>query len=281
MQTDVSVVVPAYNRGYCLRRALDSVINQTRAAREIILVDDGSEDDTGCILQTEYPEVHYIRQENRGVSAARNRGIRAASSTWIALLDSDDEWLPDKLAKQLEILHESGTRLCHTEEIWIRNGKRVNAMHKHRKQGGWIYQRCLPRCVISPSAALLHRELFNEYGLFDERLPACEDYDMWLRVCSQEAVSFIETPLIVKYGGHTDQLSRAYWGMDRFRVQALENIVQQGQLAEQNLALTLEILLEKIAILRQGAAKRGNQPLLDELTLKQNRYARMQLELAS
>ena len=215
------------------------------------------------------------------MSAARNRGIRAASSTWIALLDSDDEWLPDKLAKQLEILHESGTRLCHTEEIWIRNGKRVNAMHKHRKQGGWIYQRCLPRCVISPSAALLHRELFNEYGLFDERLPACEDYDMWLRVCSQEAVSFIETPLIVKYGGHTDQLSRAYWGMDRFRVQALENIVQQGQLAEQNLALTLEILLEKIAILRQGAAKRGNQPLLDELTLKQNRYARMQLELAS
>ena len=279
-QPDISVIIPTYNRSHCLARAIDSVRQQTQHASEIIVVDDGSDDATIDIVQ-QYPDVMYIRQDRQGVSAARNRGIQAASSTWIALLDSDDEWLPDKLARQIAVLQQTGSRLCHTEEIWIRHGRRVNAMHKHRKHGGRIYAYCLPRCVISPSAALLHRDLFSDYGLFDETLPACEDYDMWLRICSQEAVSFIDTPLIVKYGGHADQLSRVHWGMDRFRVQALENIIRQGRLSGRDLALTLQTLLEKLAILRQGAEKRDNRPWLEELATKQTRYIRMQLELAS
>ena len=146
-----------------------------------------------------------IQQQQCGVSAARNRGILAASGDWIALLDSDDEWLPEKLAQQSRhIAEQPGYRLCHCDELWIRNGKRINPANKHRKKGGWIYEHCLPLCAISPSASILHRSVFDTIGLFDEQLPACEDYDYWLRLCAGEPVLFVEQPLLNKYGGHDD-----------------------------------------------------------------------------
>lgn len=256
----VSVVIPTFNRVSTLRRALYSVLAQTVAVEEIIVVDDGSIDATEAMVQDDYPQVKYFYQSNQGVSKARNEGIARSTSPWIALLDSDDEWLPNKLQKQFDALEENnGSVLCHTDEIWIRNGKRVNAMNKHQKYGGYIYDKCLPLCAISPSSVLIHRQLFEKVGLFDESLPACEDYDLWLRVCSRYPVLYVDEPMIVKYGGHEDQLSRQYWGMDRFRIKALLKMLDDRDLSEANFQLTIEMLKQKCAIYAQGAEKRGKQ----------------------
>lgn len=253
----ISVVIPTYNRRSSLPRAIDSVLAQTRQAMEIILVDDGSDDGTASLLTRDYPHCRYFYQPNLGVSSARNLGIDNAKGEWIALLDSDDAWLPDKLERQAEALAaRPELRICHTDEIWIRNGTRVNPMRKHKKQGGRIFRHCLPLCVISPSSALLHRSLFQQYGGFDTRLPACEDYDLWLRLCAREEVLFIERPLTIKYGGHADQLSRRHWGMDRFRIQALEKLLQSTALSEADRGAALLVLVEKAGILAQGAEKR-------------------------
>ena len=255
----VSVVIPTFNRASVITRALESILLQTRPPDEILVVDDGSTDDTAERVRAEFPGVRLIEQENRGVSAARNAGIRAATGTWIALLDSDDEWLAEKLDRQLRAVAttEIETVLCHTDEIWIRRGRRVNPMKKHRKHGGHIFEHCLPLCVISPSSALLHRRLFETVGWFDEDLPACEDYDLWLRVTARFPVLCIDEPLIVKHGGHDDQLSRRYWGMDRFRITALEKILAAETLSEADRAAAESMLAHKIAIYASGAKKRG------------------------
>lgn len=256
----VSVVIPSRDRWYCLPRALDSVLAQTRPVQEIIVVDDGSGDGTAAALARDYPQVRCLDGGGRGVSAARNLGISAAGGDWIALLDSDDQWLPTRIQAQLAALSaQPDYRLVHGDEIWIRNGVRVNAGNRHRKAGGWIYQHCLPLCAISPSAALIHRDVFARVGLFDPELPACEDYDLWLRITARMPVLYLDEPLIVKYGGHDDQLSRRYWGMDRFRVRALEKILAEGILSPEQAEATRQTLVAKLRILHQGAGKRNKQ----------------------
>ena len=274
MTQSVSVIIPTHNRIRTLPRALDSVLAQTRTVDEIIVVDDGSTDSTADLVLDNYPEVTLLQQPNLGVSAARNHGIREATSDWIALLDSDDRWLPAKLEAQFALLKEHPDhRLCHTEETWIRNGQRVNQMHKHRKSGGYIYSQCLPLCIISPSSALLHRTLLEDVGLFDETLPACEDYDLWLRICAREPVLFVDSPQIEKYGGHEDQLSRRHWGMDRFRIRALEKMLASELLTPDQESETVAMLLRKAAILEQGARKRGKQERADHYRHLIERYA--------
>ena len=271
----ISVIIPSWNRADRLAAALDSVYAQSVAPHEIIVVDDGSTDDTRELLGRHYPDVHYIFQQNKGVSQARNTGIRAASGDWIALLDSDDRWKPCKLELQLAAIRANpDCKLCHSDEIWIRNGKRVNPMKIHAKHGGRIFRYCLPLCVISPSAVMIHRDIFREIGLFDETLPACEDYDLWLRICAVYPVLYVDQPLIEKVGGHADQLSRSHWGMDRFRIQALENILATGVLGEQDYRAALETLLKKTAIMIQGAVKRDNHTLADSYRDKQQKYSR-------
>ncbi len=272
---NISVIIPTHNRAELLPRALDSVLAQTLAPQEVILVDDGSTDGTEALMASRYPSVRYLKQANRGVSAARNRGIKEARGEWIALLDSDDAWLPGKLAAQLEALTAyPGHRLCHTEEIWIRDGRRVNAMKKHAKSGGRIFRQCLPRCVISPSSALIHRNLLKQLGSFDEDLPACEDYDLWLRICAVEPVLFVAEPQIVKHGGHADQLSRRHWGMDRFRIRALEKIINSGRLGPGDREAAAKMLVRKAGILATGAEKRGNRAHADEYRVLQRRYGK-------
>ncbi|MDE0507264.1 MAG: glycosyltransferase [Gammaproteobacteria bacterium] len=258
MPTSVGVVIPTFNRAHTLGRALDSVISQTLPPQQVIVVDDGSTDSTADLVAG-YSEVSYLRQENRGVSAARNFGIRHCGCDWVALLDSDDEWLPEKLEVQIGALAENpGYRLIHCDEIWIRDGRRVNAANRHRKRGGWIFEHCLPLCVISPSAAVIEKRLLEEVGGFNEGLPACEDYDLWLRVCSRYPVLYVDRPLLRKYGGHDDQLSRKHWGMDRFRVRALRDLIAGGGLSESDRQAALASLREKCRILVNGARKRGN-----------------------
>ena len=269
---DISVVIPTHNRARLLGRALDSVLKQTRPPAEVIVVDDGSTDATEALMRRRFPNCRYLRQENRGVSSARNRGIEAAAGEWIAFLDSDDAWLPGKLEAQQRALDGGGLRLCHTEEIWIRGGRRVNPMKKHAKAGGRIFRRCLPLCAISPSSVLIHRSLFDEVGLFDETLPACEDYDLWLRICAFHPVAYVERPQITKYGGHPDQLSRRHWGMDRFRIRALEKIIAAPGLDPGDRLAAIETLVKKAKILAQGAEKRGKREQAAEYREKQRRY---------
>ena len=263
----VSVIIPTYNRVQTLIRAIDSVLNQKSPVDEIIVVDDGSTDDTANQISRNYPNVKLIRQSNLGVSAARNAGIKQAGFEWIALLDSDDTWMPEKISAiqqaqqaQPEIL------LFHSEEIWIRNGVRVNPMNKHRKSGGWIFEHCLPLCVISPSAAVVHQSLLQSAAYFDETLPACEDYDLWLKICHQFPVAFLDRPLITKYGGHDDQLSGQFWGMDRFRIRSLERLLEQQQLTRQQYFAAESMLTQKLNILLNGAKKHNNQEVIDEFT---------------
>ena len=202
----ISVIIPSHNRAHLLPRCLASVIAQNYAPLEIIVVDDGSTDSTKKLVNRDYPEIKLISQENKGVSAARNAGIHAAKGDWLALLDSDDAWFPDKLGRQAQAIEKSpGNNVVHTDELWIRNGVRINPQRKHKKYGGSIFKHCLPLCVISPSSVMIHRRVFDRVGLFDETLPVCEDYDLWLRVCARMPVLFIHEPLVTKYGGHADQ----------------------------------------------------------------------------
>ena len=274
----ISVIIPSWNRADRLAAALDSVRAQSIAPHEIIVVDDGSTDNTRERVTRHYPDVHYLYQQNKGVSSARNTGITAATGDWIALLDSDDRWEPFKLERQRQAIHaQPSHKLCHSDEIWVRNGKRVNPMKKHAKHGGKIFSQCLPLCVISPSAVMIQRDLFTDIGLFDESLPACEDYDLWLRICALYPVLYVDQPLIIKVGGHADQLSRRYWGMDRFRIQALEKILAAGVLNEQDHADALHVLLEKLAIMIQGAERRDNRTLADRYRDKQRNASRLHL----
>lgn len=260
----VSVVIPTCNRAPVISRAINSVLTQNRPPEEVIVVDDGSTDDTRQVIESSYAgKVKYIYQRNGGVSCARNAGIRQAKGDWIALLDSDDEWKPEKLELQLAALaREPSYDFCHTNEIWIRNGIRVNGMLKHEKSGGFIFEKCLPLCVISPSSALIKKTIFDEIGLFDEDLPVCEDYDFWLRYCWRKPVLYIEEPLLVKYGGHADQLSRKYFGMDRFRLHALLKLMSLQKLPKNQAEAVLSVFGEKINILVNGAKKHKNSELL-------------------
>ncbi|MGR9105431.1 MAG: glycosyltransferase family 2 protein [Gammaproteobacteria bacterium] len=270
----VSVVIPTFNRIGLVNRAIHSVLRQTRSPDEIIVVDDGSCDGTNSSITEQFPEVIVLFQQNRGVSSARNLGISKSRCEWIAFLDSDDEWLPRKLEAQLEALAQHPEyRICHSDEIWIRNGIRVNPMKKHRKKGGWIFQHCLPLCAISPSSALVHRSLFAVLGGFDESLPACEDYDMWLRITSRYPVLYIDKPLLIKTGGHADQLSRRYWGMDRFRIQALEKIILHGDLQPADRRAACAMLARKAEIFCQGAKRRERSEDLLKYESLRVRYA--------
>lgn len=254
---DISVIIPTYNRKNTLPRAVESVLNQTYKPVEIIVVDDGSTDGTKEWFSEMYPLVHYIYQVNSGVSSARNTGINSARGDWIALLDSDDEWLPDKLELQVKLLQNNAElRFCHTNEIWIRNGVRINQMKKHQKYGGNIFKKCLDICRISPSSSLFHTSVIKDVGLFDESLDVCEDYDLWLRITAKYPVLFLDQPLIKKFGGHTDQLSRVFGGIEQYRIRSLEKILTSKSLSGSQSEAAKDMLIHKLQIYAKGLKKR-------------------------
>ena len=254
---DISVIIPTYNRKNTLPRAVESVLKQTYKPIEIIVVDDGSTDGTKEWFSEMYPLVHYTYQVNSGVSSARNTGINSARGDWIALLDSDDEWLPDKLEIQVKLLQNNAElRFCHTNEIWIRNGVRINQMKKHQKYGGNIFNKCLDICRISPSSSLFHTSVIKDVGLFDESLDVCEDYDLWLRITAKYPVLFLDQPLIKKFGGHTDQLSRVFGGIEQYRIRSLEKILTSKSLSGSQFEAAKDMLIHKLQIYAKGLKKR-------------------------
>lgn len=253
----VTVVIPAYNRAWSLAEAVDSVLSQEFRDFELIVVDDGSADGTPQLLGGYGEAIRVLRRENQGVSASRNAGIAAARGELIAFLDSDDLWLPGKLRRQVEFFASHPEALiCQTEELWVKNGRRVNPGKRHRKRGGMIFEPSLDLCLVSPSAVMVRREIFERVGLFDESLPACEDYDLWLRVSCRFPVHLIETALIAKRGGHADQLSRA-WGLDRYRIAALVKLLKGDALNEVQRQAARRVLRRKCAVYAGGCRRRG------------------------
>ena len=254
----ISVILPTYNREHTLRRAIDSVFSQTLQPFEFIVIDDGSTDETKKLLKENYPTVQYLYQGNEGVSSARNKGIQHSCGDWVAFLDSDDEWMPNKLESQSRIINNSNNNyFIHTNEIWIRKGVRVNQMKKHEKYGGWIFEKCLDICKISPSSSMISKKIFDDIGLFDESLKVCEDYDMWLRISSKYEISYLDEPLIVKYGGHDDQLSKVKNGIEQYRIRSLEKILVSSKLNENQFNCAKKALLKKYHIYLKGARKRS------------------------
>jgi glycosyltransferase involved in cell wall biosynthesis len=257
----VSVIIPTFNRAHKIARAVASVLYQTFTDYEVLVVDDGSEDETSEVLKLFRSRVKCIPlSKNLGVSAARNSGIRESHSPLIAFLDSDDYWLPGKLAAQVSFFSKHPEAVaCQTEEYWIRRGRRVNPMKKHLKPSGEIFEPSLKLCVVSPSAAVVKRTLLEEVGLFAEDLPACEDYDLWLRISRKYPIWLIPEPLVIKEGGAPDQLSHCVEGLDQYRIRAIARLIKGGSLSERQADAALKELRFKCRVYGSGCLKRGRK----------------------
>ncbi len=259
----ISVIIPTCNRASFLEKAIRSVFAQQLPCAELIVVDDGSVDDTVAVVARLATEaivpIRLLHQENRGASAARNLGIRAAHGTLLAFLDSDDWWLPQKLALQAAAMAaHPGMQISHTREIWYRGGQRVNQKKKHDPPHGAVFSASLGMCVIGMSTVMARRELFARYGYFDESLPCCEDYDLWLRVGCKEPFLLVPEPLTCKEGGRPDQLSAIHrLGMDTFRIRSLCNLLDAGMLDSGQRREAVVELTRKCAIYSQGCRKHG------------------------
>lgn len=255
----VSVILPTFNRAWTLRNAIDSVLSQDYALIELIVVDDGSSDNTQELLASYKNKITVLTQENKGVSAARNAGIKKSSGKFIALLDSDDAWEKKKISCQVDFFNRNPDALiCQTEEIWIRNGKRVNPKNKHKKLSGMIFEPSLNLCLVSPSAVMMKRKLFDIKGFFDEAFTVCEDYDLWLRVSSTLPVFLIDKPYTIKRGGHKDQLSGLH-SQDKFRIRSLSELIASGNLTLDQTTKAKIVLKKKCMIYGNGCLKRGRK----------------------
>jgi glycosyltransferase involved in cell wall biosynthesis len=254
----VTVVIPTFDRAALLPRAVESVLAQKGAEWELVIVDDGSTDDTPRVLERwSDARIRKLRVEHGGVSAARNAGAALGSAPYIAFLDSDDEWLPGKLAAQLEQLGETELQVSQTEEIWIRRGVRVNPPAQALKSDGDLFAASLERCMITPSSVIMTRSLFEKSGGFRTDFAACEDYELWLRLTSRLPIGLIRRPLLKRYGGHDDQLSAKYPAMDHFRIRAIALLLEENDQAPERRAAALETLSRKLRIFGAGCAKRG------------------------
>jgi len=281
----ISVIIPTHNRASFLSEAIQSVLDQDLfqscqkdPSFEFWVIDDGSTDETEEVVHSFGAKVKYFFQRHQGVSAARNQGISLSSGDFIAFLDSDDLWMTNKMRTQMSFMEAYPKRMaCYTEEVWIRNGVFVNPRKKHQKYSGWIFDKVLPLCLLSLSSTLFRKEVFEVLGNFDENMPACEDYDLGIRLAQRFPVHLIDLPLIVKRGGHADQLSRQFWGMDRFRVYALEKALKLDLTPEQERLVRNEIV-KKCRILIQGFRKRNKREEERKYLLLVQKYQRIKEE---
>jgi glycosyltransferase involved in cell wall biosynthesis len=257
----VAVVVPVRDRAGMIGEAVASVLAQTFRDAALVVVDDGSTDGTAAAVERALAaapwDARLLRTPPAGVAAARNTGAGAVDSAWIAFLDSDDLWLPGKLATQMAWLAEHPVhRIAQTGERWLDQGRHRNPRAWHRKEE-WLFPRCLERCLVSPSAVVIRRDLYERLGGFDESFPVCEDYELWLRIALREPVGLVDEPLVVKRGGHADQLSRSTWGLDRWRVAALVKLLASAALSDDERGAVVAVLRAKCDVLAGGAARRG------------------------
>lgn len=275
MEPLISVIIPTYNRAQVILRAINSVVSQSFQDFELIIIDDGSNDETREVVDKFFYEkglghqkYRYFFIKNHGVSYARNTGAKFARGEWLAFLDSDDEWLEDKLLKQVNIIKEnSELKIVHGNEVWIRNGVRVNPMKKHQKFGGDIFTKCLPLCLMSPSTIIIKKDLFFYHKGFREDFPVCEDYDFWLKLTYNNPVGFVEDFIINKYGGHPDQLSRRFNSMDYYRIIALNEILMKHpNMSRERKHFVVSEIKKKCSILLNGMYRHKNFVYFDKIS---------------
>jgi glycosyltransferase involved in cell wall biosynthesis len=259
----ISVIIPTFNREGFLEQAIDSVLDQSLACGEILVVDDGSTDATSDIVKSingraNIP-IRYLYQENKGASAARNKGIAEARYDLLCFLDSDDRWAPRKLELQLEAMERQPQYLIsHTREIWYRQGAQVNQKKKHAPPHGEIFNRALQMCVVGMSTIMVRKKLFTCYGLFAEDMLCCEDYDLWLRVSRKEEFLLVDEALTLKDGGRADQLSVIHrLGMDTWRIRSLCRLLESDGLSSEQYTQALAELERKCTIYGKGCMKHG------------------------
>ncbi|MFC1623784.1 glycosyltransferase family 2 protein [Candidatus Omnitrophota bacterium] len=255
----ISVIIPTFNRAPFLKKAIESVLSQTYKGFEIVVVDDGSWDDTPDVVTYFSGRVKYIKQENKGPGAARNLGIKESKNSFIAFLDSDDWWDREKLDVQINEMQQNPSYLIsHTEEVWYKNGALLNQKKKHKKFHGYIFDRCLPLCVVSMSTVIVRRELFDRTGLFDEKLVCCEDYDFWLRSSIKYPFLLVDKGLTLKDGGREDQLSYIYkTGMDKYRIHSILNVLESNMLDREQKKCAVRELQKKCRVYGNGCIKHG------------------------
>lgn len=258
MKKEVSVIMPAFNRVALLKKAAESILSQSYQNFEFIVVDDGSDDDIQKFITSLKNDIIYIKQKNKGPAAARNTGIKASRRKLLAFLDSDDCWDKEKLSTQINEMNKKPSySISHTQELWYENGKLLNQKKRHKKFHGYIYEKCLPLCVVSMSTVIVRRKVFDMVGLFDESLPCCEDYDFWLRTSIKYPFLLINKPLTLKEGGRKDQVSYIYrTGMDKYRIKAITKILDIPDiLSDEQKGLTRQELARKCRIYGKGCIK--------------------------
>ncbi len=273
---NVSVIIPTYNRPQQTLAAITSVFQQTYTNWELLIIDDGSTDHSLVTLkkhcQSLLPEEKYtiIASSHKGVSYSRNLGIKTARYPWLAFLDSDDEWLPEKLEKQVSFLQKNQNFLwLHSEEKWLRNGRYIKRKKIHQKKEGDVFQDCIQQCFIGPSTVIIAKAIFEKIGLFNENFPVCEDYELWLRIARNYPIGLINEELIIKHGGHSDQLSTQFKAMDYWRIKALLPVLKDFlSLRERpkDCQAMINFILNKSEILIPGFKKYGHQKKLKEVT---------------
>lgn len=259
----VSVIIPVYNRPFFIKEAMISVLNQTYKNYELLVYDDGSTDNTPKVIEKvinfyKSSNIKFYRhQKKMGPSFARNKAVSFANGEYIAFLDSDDLWFKNKLITQIKYMLENSWDICQTDEIWIRNNKKVNPQKKHEKISGYIFEKSLDLCIVSPSAVMIKKSFFIAMGGFDESLPACEDYDLWLRISYAHEIHLIPKKLVIKRGGHGDQLSKNVPCLDKYRIYSIQKILNNCNLSSHQKTIAFQKLKEKCKIYATGLKKRG------------------------
>ena len=238
-----SLIIPTFNHARFVGAAIDSALAQTVSAFEVIVVDDGSTDETPTVLARYAGRVRVLRQQNRGLSAARNAGLAAAHGTFVAFLDADDVMAPTKLAAQLEVLersHAIGWTYCDVLMETVATGATATASERFgyasRALDGWLFPELVHGNFIPAIAPLVRRTALEVAGGFDERLTALEDWDMWLRLSLIAEARYTPAMLVtyrIRPGGMSEDRAR----MDRSRVLVLDKINRTRPVALESLGI--------------------------------------------
>jgi len=203
----VSVVIPSYQAGRFIREAVDSVLHQSYKDYEIIIVDDGSTDNTKEVLASYGDRIKVLNQNNMGVSAARNKGIMSSRGEYIAFLDADDLWLPDKLERQVTLLEEHPEIGLVFSDMWVVGETDVPARDRPflgksafqigKPSKGKVFKHLFLNDFIPMPTAMVRRRCFEKVGLFDSAYDSCEDYDLWLRLSQHFSIDYVDKPLAI------------------------------------------------------------------------------------
>ncbi len=269
---NISIILPTFNRPNMTIRALNSIVKQTYRHFELIVIDDGSFDNTydriNDYLKTQQ-NIKYklIKKTNKGVSHARNIGLRLAQYDWVAFLDSDDEWLPSRLQTQVNYINK--TPDCHwvySDEQWVKDGVVIPVKpNSCKKYHGAVLKKAIDRCFIGCSTVLIRKSHIEDVGGFNENFPACEDYDLWLKLLSKYKVDYIDQKLVTRFGGHDDQLSRAFHSMNLWRLKSVANLLEKSHLNEPERSYAENFIKSKAPQLMNGYKKYNNPEQLQEV----------------